>query len=149
MSLIPQIDNDLIEALRAKSELTLATLRLLKSEIKNAAIAIGKELNDEEVIAVIQRGIKQRQDAIIQYNKANRPELANKEQAEITILTKYLPPQLSDDELSQIIADTKKQINASSSHDFGKIMGAIMPKVKGRADGNRIANLVRESFNDT
>ena len=147
MALLSQIDDNLNKALRDKNELTLSTLRLLKSEIKNTTIAKGSELNDEEIITIIQKGIKQRQEAITQYQSANRPDLASKEQKELDILKPYLPKQLSDDELKNMINETKIQLNASSPQDFGNIMGILMPKIKGRADGNRIANLVRESLN--
>lgn len=146
MPLISQINQDIIEAMRQKKEPDLSTLRLLKSALNNALIAQDKDLSSEDVIAIIQKEIKQRNDSIEQYTKANRPELADKEKTESEILIKYLPPQLSDEELSQIIADTISQINPAGPQDFGKIMSAIMPKVKGRADGTRIANIVREKL---
>lgn len=147
MSLLSKIDNDLLKAQKEKNEFQRDTLRYLKSSLKNAAIAKQSELTEAEIIGVIQKEIKQRKDATGQFIKANRPELAAKETAEMTLYEQYLPSQLSDDELKIIINDSIKKTSATDKKDMGKVIGDVRPQVEGKAEGSRISKLVIEMLN--
>ena len=144
MLLKEQIQKDMIEAMKAKEEIRLGALRMLKAEIMKFEVSGSekKEAKDEDVLQLIGKQIKQRDDAAEQYKKGNRPELAEKEEKEAEILKKYLPAQMSEAEVKKIIEDTIKELGATSKADLGKVMGAIMPKVKGKADGKLINQIV-------
>jgi len=144
MTLKEQIQKDMIEAMKAKEEIRLGALRMVKAEIMKFEVSGSekKEIKDEEVIQLISKQIKQRDDAAQQYKAGNRPELAEKEEKEAEILKKYLPEQMSPEEVKKIIEDTIKELGATSKADMGKVMGAIMPKVKGKADGKLINQIV-------
>lgn len=144
MNLVEQINHDFLSAYKSKDDAKSSLLRLLKSSIQNASIAKKAELTDEEVFKLIQREIKQRQDAIVEYKKGNRDDLAAKDESEIAILKTYLPSELSDQELEQIISETISSIGAQNPADFGKVMGAVMPKVTGRATGDRVSATVKK-----
>ncbi len=148
MLLKEKINSDLKEALKAGNAEKRDTLRFIVSAIKNAEIEkIKKEegLNDEEVIEVVSRQIKQRKDSVEQYKKGNRPDLAEKENKEIEILLKYLPKQLSEEEIRKEVKKTILQIGASSAN-FGKIMGEAMRNLKGKADGNAVKKILQEEL---
>jgi uncharacterized protein len=148
MSLKEQIQTQMIEAMKARDAIKTGTLRMLKAEIiKFETSGSGKELTDEVVISIIQKQVKQRKDASKQYREGNRPELADKEDAEAKILEKYLPEQMSEDEVRAIISATITEVGATSKADLGKVMRAIMPKVKGKADGKLINRIVQELLN--
>lgn len=143
MKLIEKIDKDLIEALKAKDEIKLGTLRFLKSAIKNCAIEKReKELKDQDVIQVIRKQIKQRHDAIEAYKNADRLDLAKKEERELSILKSYMPVELKEDELKKIILQAIDEVNAATIKDMGKVMSVLMPKIAGRADGKTLSGLV-------
>ncbi|MFH1857074.1 MAG: GatB/YqeY domain-containing protein [Candidatus Omnitrophota bacterium] len=147
MSLAERIEKDLVAAMKAKDEARVGTLRFLKAALKNYGIEKrNKELKDEDVIQVLRRQIKQRQDSIEAYKAGNRPELAQKEESELVILKNYMPEELSEDELKKIISQTVSEIQASGIKDMGKVMGAVMPKVAGKADGKMLSRLVSEEL---
>lgn len=144
MSLKDQLQKDLAEAMKAKDENTVTAIRMLKTSImKFETAGPAKKATDEEILQLINKEIKQRKDSIEQYEKGNRPELAAKEKAEMAFLEKYLPPQMSEDEIKTIIKEGIAQTGASSKTDMGRVMGAIMPKVKGKADGGLVNKLVQ------
>jgi len=145
MTLKEQLHQDLMTAMKSKDEVALSALRLLKTSImKFETAGEQKTANDEDVIQIVGKEIKQRKDSIEQFEKGNRPELAEKEKAELKILEKYLPPQMSEDEIKAIIKEGMASSGASSKSDIGKLMGAIMPKLKGKADGGLVNKLVQE-----
>jgi uncharacterized protein YqeY len=146
MTLKEQIQKDMIDAMKAKEEIKLGALRMLKAEIMKFEVAGAekKEAKDEDIIQLIGKQIKQRDDAAEQYKAGNRPELAEKEEKEAEILKKYLPAQMSTEEVKKIIEETIKEVGATSKADLGKVMGAIMPKVKGKADGKLINQIVQQ-----
>ena len=146
MDIIDQIEHDFLNAFKAREELKTQTLRLLKSAIKNKEIAIGKKPTSEEVIQIIAREVKQRKDSAEEYTKGNRPELAEKEKEEIEILKVYLPEQLSKDEIAKIVEDTISALKATSAKDMGRVMAEVMPKLKGKADGTMVSELVKEKL---
>lgn len=150
MTLIEQINQDLNEALKSKDELALGTLRMLKSTIHNWQIAnhtIEKEPQDADILAVIQKEIKSRKDSIEMYEKGGRGELAEKEQKEIAILSKYLLEQASEDEIRTKVKEVITQTGATSIQDMGKVMGPLMSEFKGKADGAMISKIVKEELN--
>nr|WP_039734883.1 GatB/YqeY domain-containing protein [Desulfotomaculum nigrificans] len=136
--------NDMKEAMKAKDKLKVDTIRMVNAAIKNAEINAKKELSESEVIDVIAREIKMRRDALEEYKKANRPEEMAKIKEEIDILMAYMPKQLSESEIRQIVQKTINQTSAQGAKDMGKVMGILMPKVKGKADGKLVSNIVKE-----
>jgi len=142
-SLLKQrIDQDIKVALKSKDTVRVNVLRMLKSEIKYREIDKGSELSDDEVISVLSSSIKKRKDSIQQFEKGGRDDLVAREKAELELIFKYLPEQLTEEELSQIISQAIKEVNAAGASDLGKVMKVIMPKVKGRADGKRVNQMV-------
>jgi uncharacterized protein YqeY len=138
-----KLNTDIIRAQKGKDEITLNCLRMLKSSIKYAAIQKCKQsLEDAEIIEVIQKQIKQRKDSIAAFQQGNRPDLAQKEEREMSILSAYLPAELSAEELKKIIAETVAKTQAKSKADKGRLMKEVMAQVRGRADGSRISELV-------
>jgi len=145
MSLKDQVQSQMIEAIKAKDTIKTSTLRMLKAEIlKFETSGSNKETTDEILISIIQKQLKQRKDAAEQYLKGGRPELAEKEEQEAKILETYLPEQMSEEEVREIIKTVITEVGATSKADIGKVMGAIMAKVKGKADGKVINRIVQE-----
>lgn len=153
--LLENIQNDLKEAMRSKDEAKVLTLRLLISEIKNTVInkqslasIEGKsaDLSDQEIISIIQKEVKKRNESIASFRSGGREDLANKEQIEANVLQTYLPSQLSDEDLLKIIKDTIKELGAVSISDMGKVIGSVIGKVQGQADGGRISQLVKKEL---
>jgi len=145
MSLKQKIQDDLTSAIRAQDKTRMDALRMLKSAITRFETSgAKKEATDEEIIAIVQKEIKQRQDSIEQFKNGNRLDLAEKEQKEMDFLKSYLPPQLSEDEIRSIVDKTIKETNASTKQDMGKVMAALMPQIKGKADGKLVSKIVNE-----
>jgi uncharacterized protein YqeY len=140
--LTEQIRADLTESMKARTAERTSTLRMLQAAIKNEQINLGRELSDEEALAVIRKGIKQRLDSVEQFTKGNRPELASKEQAEMEILKGYMPPELSDAELESGLREIVASTGAQSKKDMGKVMKEATARYKGRAEGKKIQEIV-------
>jgi uncharacterized protein len=140
--LTDQIRADLTESMKARTAERTSTLRMLQSAFKYEQIQVGHELSDEEALAVIRKGVKQRLDSIDQYTKGNRPELAAKEQAEMAILKTYMPAELSDTELESGLREIISSTGAQSKKDLGKVMKEATAKYKGRAEGKKIQEIV-------
>jgi uncharacterized protein YqeY len=143
MSLKERLDQDLKAAMREKAQLRLDTIRMLKSAIKYREIELMKPLDDAGIHAVIASEVKRRRDAAEQYRAGNRPELADKEDAEIAILQGYLPQQLSPDELRAKVDEAVKKVGAQGMKDMGAVMKALMPEVQGRAEGKAVSDMVK------
>ncbi|WP_304473517.1 GatB/YqeY domain-containing protein [uncultured Desulfovibrio sp.] len=146
MSLSEQIEKDYIQAYKAKDAVRLTVLRLLKTAVKNRLVDLrrpGGSLSDEEMLDVIIKEGKQRQDSIEQYRAANRADLADKEAAELKILQEYLPRALSPEELTALIETTVTELQAASPRDMGRVISAIMASHKGRVDGKTLSEAVR------
>jgi uncharacterized protein YqeY len=149
MTLREKIPEDLKNALRNRNELELSVLRMLQAAIRNKEIEIkrGKEfLTDEEVIEVISGEVKRRKEAVSEYTKANRQELADKEKAEVDILMRYMPKQMGEEEIRLETRNVIDEVNALSLKDIGVVMKNIMPRLKGRADGSLVNRIVREEL---
>jgi uncharacterized protein YqeY len=143
MGLKETLDQDMKSAMRERAELKLSTIRMLKSAIKYREIELGKPLDDAGVVAVVGSEIKRRRDSVEQYRAGNRPELADKEQAEIEFLQAYLPRQLSDAELRAKVDEIVAKVGAKGPKDMGAVMKALLPEVQGRADGKTVSELVK------
>src|SRR5881275_1489547 len=142
MKIQERIDSDLKESMRAKNASKVGVLRMLKSALTYAAIAKSgseAELSDAEAAQVIRKQAKQRQDSIESFEKGGRAELAAKEKAEIAVLNQYLPQAMSVAELQKIVADTIREVGASSRAQMGAVMKALQPKIAGRADGKTLS----------
>lgn len=147
MSLQSQIDTDLKQAMRDKDDVAKLSLRAVKTAITEAQKSSeGKDLSDNDIEQIVQREAKRRRDAAAEYEKVGQPERVNEELAELAILEKYLPKQLSADEIEEIVRQTITEIGATSMGDMGSIMGAVMPKVAGVADGKAVNQAVRKIF---
>lgn len=144
--LLDGIQSDLKEAQLARDEVKVSTLRLLLSEIKNAEIAKVGDLSDQDIISVIQKEVKKRKEAATAFRSGGREEAAVKEEVESRILEQYLPAQLSTGELTNIVEDTINEMGAATVQDMGKVIGAVMSKVKGQADGGAVSSIVKERF---
>lgn len=142
-----RITNDMKEAMKKKDALRLSCLRMIIADIKNAVIAKQKDLKDDDIIDILQRQIKQHKDSIESFKKGDRQEMADKEQKELLIIQSYLPQQLGEDEIRNIITDSIAQTGAQGAKDMGKVMAAVMPKIKGRADGKIVNKIVLELLN--
>lgn len=141
MSLLQQIDTDLKEAMKARAAEKLAVLRMLKSAIKNAALEKGggdAQLDDAEILAVIRKQVKQRQDSVESFEKGGRPELAAKEKVELEVLSAYLPQPLSAEELSALVAAAIAEAGVTGKAQIGAVMKIAMAKAEGRADGKSL-----------
>ena len=147
MSLKEQLANDMKEAMKAKEKERLAVIRMVRGAIKQQEIDNKVELDDEAVIAVISKEVKMRKDSIADFEKGGRYDLVAQNEAEIAFLMPYLPQQLSEDEVRALVKEAVETTGASSPKDMGKVMGALMPKVKGRADGKLVNTLVKEALN--
>ena len=145
MTLIERIDSDLKTAMKNRDEIRLSVLRMLKSDIKYKAIDTGDDLSEEDAIAVLSSASKKRSEAIEEYRRGGREELAERESAELDIIKEYLPQQLSEDELKEIVTKSIKETGAVSLKDLGAVMKDLMPKVRGRADGKTV-NIVVKSI---
>lgn len=149
MTLREKITGDLKAAMKAGEAQKRDTLRLLDSAIKNSEIEKKKReegLSDEEVLEVVMRAVKQRQDSISQFEKGGRPELAEQEKKEIEVLAVYLPEQLGREDVQIAVREVVAQLGTVSASDFGKVMGQAMAKLKGQADGNVVKEVVKEEL---
>ena len=146
MSLREEINNDVKEAMKAKDTKKRDALRLLTSAFKQIEVDERKELTDEDVIKIIQTQIKRRNDAATQYKDAGREDLMQIELDEIAYYEPYLPAQLSDDELCEVITKIISEVGATSMKEMGKVMGAANKALTGQADGKRISECVKKSL---
>ena len=148
MGLKEQLTADMKEAMKAKQAERLGTIRQVRSAIKNKEIELRCELDDQAVIAVISTQVKQRRESAQMYRDNERPELADKEEAELAILQEYLPAQLDEAEIRKIVAAVITEVGATSARDMGKVMPVVMSRTKGAADGKLVNQLVRELLAD-
>jgi len=149
MSLVDKIKEEFQKAMVAKDELKLSTLRMLRAGIQNLEIdlrAKKKELNDESVLEVVSREVKRRKESIEAFIKGLRQDLVDKERKELEILLSYLPAQLSDEQLREIVQKKIKEIGAVGPSDFGKVMGPVAKETKGKADSNHLSQIVKEEL---
>jgi len=146
MSLAERITEDMKQAMKNKDKLRLSVIRMIRSAIKYAEIELKTTLSDEQIIDVLTREVKQRRDSLQEFEKAGRTDLAENIKEEIEIVQDYLPKQLSEEELRVIVQEVIEQVGATAKLDMGKVMGALMPRIKGRADGKLVNQLVQEKL---
>ncbi len=146
MNFSDRISTDLNTALKGKNEVAVSTLRLILSNLKNAAIAKGSELTDEEAIGEIAKDAKRHKESIAVFEQAGRAELAEKEKAELEVISGYLPKQLSDEELAKMIDEAIAAVGATNINDVGRVVKAIMSSAGIRADGAKVAEIARKKL---
>ena len=146
MSLKAQISEDMKTAMRAKDMQKLGVIRLLQAAIKQREVDERIELDDDAVIAAIEKMLKQRRDSIAAFEGANRMDLADQEKFEVTVLQAYLPAQLSEDEINAIIAKVVAETGAAGAKDIGKVVGAVKPLVAGKADMAKVSGLIKAAL---
>lgn len=149
MSLQLQLDEDLKTAMKAREATRVSVLRGLKAAVKNAAIEQGgaeTQLTDTEVLAIVRKQLKQRQDSIEGFDKGNRPELADKEREEVDILATYLPKEMSDHEVEKLVRESIAESGANSKAQMGAVMKIVQAKAAGRADGKRLSTEVQKQL---
>lgn len=143
MGLLAQLTEDMKVAMKAKDKETLSVIRMVKSALSNEQIQLGHDLTPDEEMTVLSREMKQRVEELASYQEANRDDLAQNIQQQIDVLNKYMPKQLSETEVEDIVKATISEVGATSKADMGKVMGALMPKVKGKADGKLVSQKVQ------
>ncbi len=147
MTLFEQINADYIAAYKAKETVRVSVLRMLKTSVKNRLVELrrpGGELSDEEMLDIVLKEGKQRRDSIAEYDKAGRSDLASREAEELAILEAYLPAAMSEEELATAVEQAVAEAGASSPKEMGKVMSLLMPRCKGRVDGRKLSQAVRD-----
>lgn len=137
-----KLEDDLKSAMRERDVLRRDVIRYIRSEIRNQEIRLQRDLEDADAIQVLSRQAQQRRDSIEAFQKANRQDLVDKERAELDIISEYLPRQMSEAELDELASATIAAVGAAGPRDMGKVMSAIMPQVRGRAEGKAVSALV-------
>ena len=140
--MLEQLNADMKTAMKNRETEKLTVIRMVKSSLQNEAIKKQADLTEEEELQVLSREVKQRNDSLHEFRKANREDLAEQVENELAIIQAYMPEQLSDEELEKIIQETIDEQQATSKKDMGKVMSAVMPKVKGKADGSKVNQFV-------
>ncbi len=145
MSLSSSINTEIKNAMLAKDSVALASLRAIKSAFLLAQTdGSGKELTEEDELAILNKMVKQRKDSIAVYEQQDRADLAEEEKAQLAVILKYLPAQMSDEELESLISNLISELGASGMKDMGKVMGALQPKIAGKADGKTASSIVKK-----
>lgn len=148
MTILEQINSDLKDAMKNKDAFSLAVIRMAKGAIQLESINKKKELVDDEVIGIISKQIKLRKDSIVEFEKAGRDDLVKQNEDEIKLLQKYMPEQLSEEEINNIINEVFEKVNPTSSKDMGLIMKEISPKLKGKADMGYVNGIIKNRLNN-
>ena len=144
MSLLERLNNDMKQAMKNKEKDKLSVIRMLKASIQNEALKLRQDLTDDEELTVLSRELKQRKDSLQEFENAGRSDLVDKVRTELVYVEAYMPEQLSEEDISNIVKQTIEEVNATSKADMGRVMGALMPKVKGKADGSLVNKLVQQ-----
>lgn len=144
MSIQEQLMDDLKTSMKSKDKVRKDVITMVRASIKQKEVDERIELTDDDVIEIISKQVKQKKDVIDEFKKGNRLDLVELTEKEIDILLKYLPLQLTEKELDEIVKSTIEEVNAKTIKDMGKVMGSILPKIKGRADGSLVNKLVRQ-----
>ncbi|KRK34219.1 GatB/YqeY domain-containing protein [Loigolactobacillus bifermentans] len=146
MSLLETLNTDLKTAMKNRDKATLATVRMLKAAVTNERIKLGHDLSEQDELAVLATELKQRKESLVEFEKADREDLVADLQGEIAIVQHYLPQPLSEAEVQDLVNQVVADTGAQSTKDFGKVMKALMPQVKGRADGSLVNRLVKAAL---
>ncbi|MFD0672073.1 GatB/YqeY domain-containing protein [Cohnella sp. GCM10027633] len=144
MNLAERLNEDMKQAMKDGNKFRLSTIRLVRAAIKNQEIELRRPLDDNETLSILSRELKQRRESLLEFKNAGREDLVSNVSAEIEIISEYLPRQLDEEEVKAIVVQTMQETGASSKADMGKLMGALMPKVKGLADGKVVNGIVQQ-----
>jgi uncharacterized protein YqeY len=144
MSLKEKLMDDLKIAMKEKDQLRKSVIIMVRASVKQYEVDKKVELDDEDILDIMTKQVKQKRDAIEEFAKGDRQDLVDEAKAEIDILMEYLPPQLTEEEMKQIVSEVVKEVGATTAKDMGKVMSALMPKVKGRADGKMLNQVVKQ-----
>ncbi|GGG56236.1 GatB/YqeY domain-containing protein [Paenibacillus radicis (ex Gao et al. 2016)] len=144
MNLSERLNDDMKKAMKNQDKFRLTTIRMIRASIKNLEIDLKRPLEDAEVVDILGREVKQRKDSLQEFSKAGRDDLVTDLTAEIEIISQYLPVQLTEEEIKAIVQQTIQELGASSKAEMGKVMGALLPKTKGRADGKLVNQYVQQ-----
>jgi uncharacterized protein YqeY len=144
MNLAERLNEDMKQAMRDGNKFRLSTIRMVRAAIKNQEIELRRPLEDSDTLNILSRELKQRRDSLQDFERGGREDLVSNVTAEIEIITEYLPKQLTEEEVKAIVVETIQETGASSKADLGKLMGALMPKVKGLADGKLVNAIVQQ-----
>ena len=144
MSLKEKLMEDLKIAMREKDQLKKSVITMVRASIKQYEVDHRAELDDDSILEIMSKQVKQKKDAIVEFAKGEREDLVNEAKAEIEVLLTYLPKQLTEDEISEIVVQVLNETSATTAKDMGKVMAALMPKVKGRADGKLVNQVVKK-----
>ncbi|QTJ43203.1 GatB/YqeY domain-containing protein [Dolosigranulum pigrum] len=148
MSVLDQLNQDMKTAMKAKDKAKLKTIRMLKASLQNEKLAKQDDLTEQEELDILAREKKQRLDSLQEFKQAGRDDLVDEVEEELAIVAEYLPEPLSDNEVKEIVQSVIDSVDASGMQDMGKVMGAVMPKVKGRADGNFVSEVVKAKLSE-
>lgn len=143
MSLLETLSADMKAAMKAKDKKTLSVIRMVKAALQMEGIKVNHELTPDEELTVLAREMKQRKDSLDEFKEAEREDLASQLEEEIQILSKYMPKQLTEEEVTEIVKAAIEKVGATGKGDFGKVMGVVMPQVKGKADGKVVNATVK------
>ena len=146
MSLFETIENDLTSAMKTGETIKADTLKMVKSDLMYEKAKTGKELTDEQILEVVTRAAKKRREAIQEYKKGNRPDLVKKETDELEVIEQYLPDQLSENDIENIISEKLKDFGSVTKKDFGQIMAVLMKELKGKADGSLVKDILMKKL---
>jgi hypothetical protein len=144
MRLSEQLNEDMKTAMRSQDKFRLSVIRMLRAAVKNAEIDSKHALDDQEVEAILAKELKQRQDSLLEFEKAGRQDLVDHVKAEIEIISRYLPEPFSEEEIAELVEQAIRDTGAATKADMGKVMAVLMPKVKGRADGKLVNRIVQQ-----
>ena len=144
MTLKSTLDDHMKQAMRSRDNLRRDVIRYLRSEIRNQEIRVQHDLEDQEVIQVLARQAQQRRDSIEAYQAADRDDLVQQEQSELAIIMEYMPQQMTEEEIAELVHKTVSEVGAQGPSDMGKVMGKIMPQVRGRAEGRAVSAAVSQ-----
>ena len=144
--MVEKLKKDMIEAMKSKDKFRLTVIRMVKGELDKEHIDKKREINDELLVEVVSRGIKQRNDSILEFEKAGRSDLVASVKDEIKILEEYLPEQLTEDEINQVIDDVFSIVKPEGARDMGRVMKEVSPKLKGRADMKLVSDKIKEKL---
>ena len=144
MTMREKLEADIIQSMRDRDKVRLEALRFLKAKVQDVEKSLGETLDDPGMLEAIARQVNDRRESIRMFEQGGREDLVAKESAELAILIPYLPPQLSPEELAQLVSNVIAEVGATSPRDKGKVMGKLMPQVKGKADGNAVNDVVTQ-----
>ncbi len=147
MSMQDQLMSDLKEAMKAKDKVRKLTITMLRSQIKQVEVDSRADVTEEQIVDIIAKQVKQKKAAIEEFEKADRTDLVDEANEEINVLMAYLPEQLSEEDIRALVQETIDAVGAASQKDMGKVMGALSPKTKGKADNKLVSQVVRELLN--